>query len=149
MSSSRLCPFGDFEFWRDLWRPNYIPGTQRSCNAPGRCNCGFQSHATLQQRSWALQRLLPEPICAPATLLDAATAASRATHRSCNAPGRCNCCFQGHAALQQRSQTLQLLLRGPRNTAATFPNAATAASRAAQRSERRQARPRSDQEDDR
>ena len=42
-----------------------------------------------------------------ATLLDAATAASRATLRCCDAPRRCKCCFQGHATLQQRSQTMQ------------------------------------------
>ena len=31
---------------------------------------------------------------APATLPDAATAASEATERSCNAPRRCTCCFE-------------------------------------------------------
>ena len=42
-----------------------------------------------------------------ATLPDAATAASRATQRCCNALRRCNFCFQGHATLQQRSWALQ------------------------------------------
>ena len=59
---------------------------------------------------------------APATLPDAAAAASRATQRSCNAPRRCNCCFQGHATLQQGPRTLQLLLPGPRNAPARFPD---------------------------
>ena len=91
--------------------------TQRSSNAPRRCNCCFLGHATLQQRSWTLQLLLPDVTMAAtgatqrccnisglcnccswghATLSDAATAASGATLRSCSAFGRCKCCFWGH-----------------------------------------------------
>jgi hypothetical protein len=94
-----------------------LPGL---CNAPGRCNCCFLAYATapatlpercfriayeLQDSIWA-KGLLP----ASATLLDAATAASSPMQRSCNAPGRCNCCFLASMTLLQRSQTLQLLL---------------------------------------
>ena len=106
--------------------------TQRACNALGRCNCGFQGRAALLQRSQTLQVLILGPRSSPATLPDAATAASRATHRSSNAHGRCSCSFQGHAALQQRSQALQLLLAGPRNAPATLPDATTADSGATQ-----------------
>ena len=56
--------------------------TQRSCNAPSRCNCYFLAPATLLQPSWTLQLLL------------------------------LGCCFWGHAALLQDSWTLQLLLPG-------------------------------------
>ena len=80
------------------------------------------------QRSQTLQLLLPGPRNAAATLPDAATAASKAAERSCNAPRRCNCCFRGHATLLQRSQTLQLLLLGPCNAPALLLDAATAAS---------------------
>ena len=52
----------------------------------------------------------------------------RAITSPCHTPGRCNCCFQGHATLRQDSQTLQLLLPGLRNAAATLPDAAVAAS---------------------
>ena len=55
-------------------------------------------HATLLQHSWTLQRRE-----APATLPDAATAASGATQRFCNVPGRCKCCLWSHAALLLRS----------------------------------------------
>ena len=81
-----------------------------------------------------MQLLLVGPRNAPTTLPDAATASSGATQGSCNAPGRCNCCFWGHAALQQRPWTLQLLLLGPRNAAATLQDAATAAYGATRRS---------------
>ena len=56
------------------------------------------------------------PRNAPATL----------QHRSSNAPGRCNFCFWGHAALLQRSRTLQPLLLGLRNAPAWLLDAATA-----------------------
>ena len=112
-----------------------------------------QSHATILQRSWTLQLLPLGPRNVPATLLDAATAASGSTQRSCNATrlqgagnaaasgatqrccnasGRCNCCFQGHATLLQRSWTLQLLLPGPRKAPPTLLDVATASSRATQ-----------------
>ena len=120
----------------------------RSCNAPGRCNCCFRASATLLQRSRTLQLLLPGLCNAPATLPDTATAASWPLQRSCNAPGRCNCCFPGlscrhcnccfmwrlSATLLQRSQTLQLLLLGLCNAPATLLDAATAASWSLQRS---------------
>ena len=61
-----------------LFAPVASVATQRSCNAPGRCNCCFSGHATLLQRSWTLQR-----------------------------------CFWGHVALLQRSL-------GPRNALATL-----------------------------
>ena len=51
-----------------------------------------------------------------------------------NAPGRCYCCFQGRVTQLQRSQTLQLLLLGPRSASATLPHAATAASGSTQSS---------------
>ena len=66
---------------------------QRSCNAARRCNCCFLASATILRRSRTLQLLCPGLCNAPATLPDAATAASRATGRSCNAARRCNCCF--------------------------------------------------------
>ena len=51
---------------------------------------------------------LREPLCSPATHPDAATAASGATQRSCNASRRCNCCFWAHATLLQCFRSLQL-----------------------------------------
>ena len=60
---------------------------------------GFRGHATLLQRSRALQSGATQRSCnAPGRC----NAASRATQRSCNAPGCCNSCLQGHAMLQQR-----------------------------------------------
>ena len=83
-------PFGTF-----VLRParRLSTATECSCNSPGHCNCCFYGHRTFRQRSRALQLLRLRPQNAPATLLDAATAASEATERSCNARGRCNCCF--------------------------------------------------------
>ena len=68
----------------------------------------------LLQRSWRLQLLLLGPRSAPASLQDAATAASGAPQRSSNVPGRCNC-FWGHATLQQRFWTLQMVQMRPRD----------------------------------
>ena len=100
------------------------------------------------------QRLLLSLSNRPATLLNAATAASEATKRSCNALGDCNSCFRGHRTLLQRfrmlqllllrghraflqrSRTLQLLLLQLQNTQATLPKAATAASEATGRLQR-------------
>ena len=84
--------------------------------------------APLTSCNWTLQLLPLGTRNAPANLLDAATAASGATQRCCNASGRCNCCFWGHAALLQRSWTLQLLLLGPRNAPPALPEAVAAAS---------------------
>ena len=98
---------------------------QRSCDAPGRCNCCFLASATgSMRRSWCVHLLLPAICNAPATLMDAATAASWPLQRSCNAPGRCNCCFLASATLLQRSRTLQLLLPGLCNAPATLLDAA-------------------------
>ena len=72
-------------------------------------------------------------LLAPATLLDAATAAPGATQRFCNPPGCCSCCFWGHATLLQHSWALQLLPSGPRNAPATLPDAVTVASGATRR----------------
>ena len=100
---------------------------KRSCNAPGRCNCCLEGHATFLQRFRALQLLPPGPRNAPTTLAGAATAASSATQVSSNAPGRCNWCLQGHAPLLQCSRALQILLPEPRSAPATLADAATAA----------------------
>ena len=116
---------------RDCWSaPATLPDAataaswslQRSCNAPGCCNCCFLATATLLQRSRTLQLLLPGHCNAPATLPDTATAASWPLQRSCNAPRCCNCCFLATATLLQRSQTLQLLLPGHCNALATLPD---------------------------
>ena len=119
------------------------------CNAPGRHNCCsryFLVSATLLQRSWKLQLLLPvmqrsqklQLLCpglcnAPAILLK--TAASWPLQCSCHAPGWCSRCkrhFLVLATLQERScnalATLQLLLPGRCNASATLSDAATAAS---------------------
>ena len=112
-----------------------VPGPCNGpCNASGRCNCCFRSHRTLLQRFRTLQLLLPEQQNAPVTLLDAATAASGATERSCDASGRCNCCCRSNRTLLQRFQTLQLLLPEPQDAPATLPFAATAAAGATERS---------------
>ena len=117
--------------------------TLRSCNAPRRCNWCFWAHATRLQRSWALQLLLRGPRNAPATLPEDATASSGATQRSCNAPGRCNCFFCGHATLPPAAplDVATVLLwghaivaSGPRNAAATLQDTETAASAATRRS---------------
>ena len=76
-----------------------------------RCNCCFWGHATLLQRSRTLQLLLLGPRSAPATLLGAATAASGATQRSCNAAGRCNCYFWGSRSRATAAKTRNKLLR--------------------------------------
>ena len=96
--------------------------------------CPRNAPTTLTQRSWTLQLLLRGPRNASATLLAVAIAASGATQSSCNAPGRCNWCFWGHAILLQRSQTLQLLLLWSRDAPATISDAASAVSMATRRS---------------
>ena len=87
------------------------------CNAPGRYNCCFLAFATLLLSSWTL---LLRGLCnAPVKLLDTAnvaTATSWPLQRccktpavswplpsSCNARGRCNCCFLVSATLLQCS----------------------------------------------
>ena len=88
-------------------------------------------HRTLLRRSWTLQLLLPGLCNAPATFLDAATAASWPLQRSCNAPGRLQLLLPG---------PLQRSCNAPRrcnclcNAPATLPDSATAASRPLQRS---------------
>ena len=78
---------------------------------------------------------------APATLPDATTATYEATGRSCNAPGRCNCCLRHHrtflgavsapagascGTLQQRSWALQLLHLASQSAQATLLDVRTA-----------------------
>ena len=99
---------------------SWPPG--RSCNAAGLCNCYFLAFAALLQRSKILQLLLPGLCCAPATLLEAASA----TSGLCNAPAAL--ADAAYAALQQRSQILQLLLPGLCSAPAKLLDAASAAS---------------------
>ena len=77
---------------------------------------------TLQQRSRTLQLQLPGHRNAPATLPDAATTASWPQQRSCNAAGRCNCCFLATATLLHR---YQVRCNAPDPAPATFLDTAT------------------------
>ena len=92
------------------WYQFHVAGaTQRTCNAPGRSNCYFWSHAMLLQRSRTLQLLLLGSRNAPAPVLDAASAACGATQRYCTALGRCNCCFNSFRDPRSRSGPSRLL----------------------------------------
>ena len=94
---------------------------QSSSNAPGRCHCCFLASASLLRRSCdaapqcarTLQLLRLDRQHAPATIQDAATAASGAIARSCNVPGRCDCpatVASGAMACSCNSQALLPLL---------------------------------------
>ena len=98
---------------KGFWiRAKFVPSSSQASDPywrlflPGGLPRSLSGRYLALQRSRKLQQLLLEQQNARATFLDAATDASGATGRSCDAYGRCYCRFQSHYPQSKSSRRL-------------------------------------------